>query len=177
MKKIYSNTFPKIRIILKPSKIILGEVGAYAMINFKKDDVVVLAEEFQDNNTMTINEYNKLDRVIKKLVKAHSTITKDLLYLPFDFNFLRPMNYFNHSCEPNIGFNSNDDYVAIKNIKKGSELLLDYSYLNTNPDYKITCLCKSKKCRKIITGNEWKNSDFVKKNNQYFASTVRELLE
>ena len=175
--KIFNHTnYPKVIIKLKPSRIIKGEVGAFTMKNFKKGEIIVNSKEFNDNNIMSIDEYNKLDKDNKNLVKAHSTITINKLFIPENINNLKPINYFNHSCNPNTGFDLNDNYVAIKNISKGTELLLDYSFLNTNPNYKIKCTCGAKNCRRIITGNEWQNKKFVRKNKKYFASTLRELL-
>ena len=176
MKVFNYKNYPKAVIRLRPSKVVKGEVGAFALKNFRKGEIIVKSEEFHDNNVMSIDDYNKLDKDNKDLVKAHSTITIDKLFVPENLNHLRPMNYFNHSCDPNSGFNLKDDYVAIKNIRKGDEFLLDYSFLNTNPDYKMQCSCGSKKCRGTITGNEWKNKEFVKKNKEYLASTLRELL-
>jgi hypothetical protein len=169
-------TYPKAWIKIQPSKIIKGQVGAFALKNFKKGEVIVRDEEFQDNNVMSVSEYNKLDTVTKELVKAHSTITTDSVYMPANINYLRPLNYFNHSCDPNTGFDVVGNYVAMKKISKGTEFLLDYSFLNTNPDYKMYCSCGSKDCRNVITGNEWKNKQFVKKNKKYFYSAVRRML-
>ena len=176
MKNYNHKNYPKAIIKLKPSKTIEGEVGAFALKIFKKGEVIVKTTEFKDDNLMSVSEYNKLDKNTKELVKAHSTITIDILYVPENINHIKPCNYFNHSCKPNVGFNANDDYIAIKNIAKGDELFLDYSFLNTNPDYKIKCSCKSKNCRGIITGNEWKKIEFCKKYGKYFASNLRELL-
>jgi SET domain-containing protein len=170
------STYPKAWIRLKPSITVKGEIGAFAAKDFKKNEVIVRDEEFQDNNVMTIDEYNHLDKVTKELVTAHSTITIGDVYMPANINYLRPINYFNHSCEPNVGFNERGDYVAMKDILSGSEFLLDYSFLNTNPDYILECSCGSVNCRKIITGNEWKNKDFVEKNKDYFYSSVRNML-
>jgi hypothetical protein len=169
-------TYPKAWIKIRPSKIINGEVGAFALRGFKEGEIIVRDEEFGDNNTMSVDKYNKLDKDTKELVKAHSTITVNSVFMPANINYLRPINYFNHSCEPNTGFDLHGNYIAMKDIPKNNEFLLDYSFLNTNPDYKMQCLCGSKNCRKVITGNEWKNKEFVKKNKKYLYSTVREMI-
>ena len=177
MKIFNHQNYPKVTIKLKPSKLVKGGIGAFAQKNFKKGEVIVKTEEFEDDNVMTINEYNKLDEETRSMVKAHSTITIDKVFMPENLNHLKPINFFNHSCEPNVGFDKNDNYVAIKKIYKEDEFLLDYSFLNTNPDYEMKCCCESKKCRKTITGNEWKDKTFVKKFSKYFASTVREIIQ
>lgn len=137
--------YPKAELKIKPSKIVDGEVGVFALRNFKKGEVIVNSKDFQDNNSMNLQEYKLLDSETKEIVKACSTITDKKVFMPPNVNLLRVVNFFNHSCEPNIGFNKNDDYIATRNIKKGEELFLDYSFLNTNPDYEIECKCGSKK--------------------------------
>ena len=37
--------------------------------------------------------------------------------------------FLNHSFEPNVGVDSDDNYFAIRDIKAGEELLIDYNYL------------------------------------------------
>lgn len=172
-----SNNYPKVFVRLKPSKTVRGEIGAFAMREFKGGEIIVKSSEFEDDNIMSVEEYNKLDEDTHNLVKAHSTIVEDKLFVQANLNFLRPINYFNHSCDPNVGFDSHDNYVAIKHIAKGDEFLLDYSFLNTNPDYQIECCCGSPNCRHLITGSEWKNQEFVNKNFTHFASTIRDRIK
>lgn len=177
MAKLFNHkTYPKAFIRLRPSRIIIGEVGAFALKEFKKGEIIVKAQEFEDENILSVAEYNKLDAATKNLTKAHSTITPEKLFVPRNLNLLRPINYFNHSCNPNVGFDRNDNYVAIKSIRKNAEFLLDYSFLNTNPDYEMDCSCGSQHCRKVITGNEWKEKKYVEKSRKHFASTLRGLL-
>jgi len=38
-----------------------------------------------------------------------------------------PFVYLNHSCDPTIGIKGKVTFVALKNIKKGTELTFDYS--------------------------------------------------
>lgn len=169
-------TYPKPFIRLKPSEIVRGEIGAFAMMDFNAGDIIVRSVDFEDDNIMRVEEYDKLEPDLKELVMAHSTIMEDILYLPHDINFLRPINYFNHSCDPNTGFDADDNYVAIHPIRKDEEFSLDYSFLNTNQDYVLICHCGTPQCRRSVTGSEWKNPQFVKEREQYFASTVRSAL-
>lgn len=176
MNRFDHTTYPKAFIRIRPSTVLAGQVGAFALRRFRRGEIIVRARDFEDDNVMDVAEYRKLDRDTKALVTAHSTITPHLLFVPANINHIRPINFFNHSCDPNVGFDSHDNYVAIKAIPKGSEFLLDYSFLNTNPHYRMNCSCGSRNCRGIITGNQWKNPSFVEKNHRYFASTIRKLL-
>lgn len=175
MNEYNHHTYPRPFIRLRPSKTIHGEIGAFSLKNFKKGDIIVNSSDFEDNNIMSVEEYEKLDETTKEMLFAHSTMTPTILFIPRNLNFIKPINYFNHSCEANTGFDSSDNYVAIKDISPGDEFLLDYSLLNTNPDYHFECRCGAPICRKVITGNEWKNDEYWNKNLSYFASTIREM--
>ena len=69
------NTYPRAFVRIRPSKLIIGQVGAFAVSRFRIGEVIVRARDFEDDNLMTVAEYNKLDRGTKAMVKAHSTIT------------------------------------------------------------------------------------------------------
>lgn len=63
-------------------------------------------------------------------------------------------DFLNHSCEPNSGVvkkNKKLFLVAISDIKKGDELVMDYSTIIASDDvWKMKCNCGSNHCRKII---------------------------
>ena len=68
--------------------------------------------------------------------------------------------YLNHSCDPNIGVDGQIIFVALRNIKAGEELCYDYA-MTTTQHYMLKCNCRSKYCRKIITGDDWKRKDML----------------
>ena len=60
-------------------------------------------------------------------------------------------HYINHSCNPNAGIKGTRTIVALKNIKRGQEIFIDYS--TTEEDrlwFLKNCRCGSKKCRGVI---------------------------
>jgi hypothetical protein len=59
--------------------------------------------------------------------------------------------YVNHSCDPNCGIRGEISYVAMRLIKVGEELTIDYAMLDDEP-YEFRCTCGSKNCRGIVTG-------------------------
>ncbi len=65
---------------------------------------------------------------------------------------LYPFDSINHSCNPNLGIKNSRIAVALKDIIKGEELLLDYSTTESDQLWKLDkkCKCSSKNCRKII---------------------------
>lgn len=81
-------------------------------------------------------------------------------------------NYLNHSCSPNAGFNGQIFLVAMRDIEKNEQISIDYAMVlhsvKRGPKYKLNCLCDSKKCRKIITENDWKIPALQKKYKGFF---------
>lgn len=93
-----------------------------------------------------------------------------------DFNNLSIEWYLNHSCEGNCGFNDDGDFVAIKDIQPGEELTYDYGLAESNPNFKMRCTCGSKTCRRIITGNDWRDEEFQTKNEEHMLPHLRKLI-
>ena len=58
--------------------------------------------------------------------------------------------FINHSCNPNVGLIGKNKVIAMKNINKNEEITLDYSITEDDPNWKMKCKCKNKRCRKII---------------------------
>jgi len=63
-------------------------------------------------------------------------------------------DYFNHSCEPNTKIVKKAGklfIVSISDIKKGEELVFDYSTIIAADDvWTISCNCGSWSCRKLV---------------------------
>lgn len=62
----------------------------------------------------------------------------------------KPFKFINHSCEPNAGVKGKINIVAIKNIKEGEEITIDYSIIEGDDMWEMKCSCGSPKCRGII---------------------------
>jgi uncharacterized protein len=70
--------------------------------------------------------------------------------------------FINHSCDPNCESVIEDDRVfidAVRDIKRGEELVYDYNYILDEPHSPTTkklypCRCGARKCRKTILGRK-----------------------
>ena len=78
----------------------------------------------------------------------------------------------NHSCSPNIGFDGPITYVAIKDIKKGEEIFLDYAFMETDFE-PFVCKCSNKNCRKVIKPTDWQIPELQKTYKQYFSPYIK----
>ena len=110
-------------------------------------------------------------------------IAKNRFLVPLSQKEIGDVNRLNHSCNPNLGVRGQRTTVALRDIKAGEELTLDYAMIATNepfawlpiaPAYHFKCLCGSVDCRKVITGNDWKRGDLQEKYAGYFSSYLAE---
>jgi SET domain-containing protein len=79
--------------------------------------------------------------------------------------------FINHSCDPNVGFDGQITYVAMRDIEPGEELCHDYAMERTD-DYSLECRCGSDMCRRKVTGEDWKNPELQQRYGSYFSSYV-----
>ena len=79
--------------------------------------------------------------------------------------------FINHSCDPNVGFDGQITYVAMRDIEPGEELCHDYAMERTD-NYSLDCRCGSDLCRGKVTGEDWKNPGLQGRYGNYFSSYV-----
>lgn len=59
-------------------------------------------------------------------------------------------NFVNHSCHPNAGLRGTCTVVAMKDIRSGDEITIDYSTVEAGSRWRMNCRCGMLGCRKII---------------------------
>ena len=79
--------------------------------------------------------------------------------------------FINHSCDPNVGFDGQITYVAMRGIEPGVELCHDYAMARTDT-YSLDCLCGSELCRGTVTGEDWKMPELQRRYRGYFSSYI-----
>jgi len=52
-----------------------------------------------------------------------------------------PVNFINHSCDPNLGYDGVDTIVALHRISPGEEIRMDYGTYSFSFDHEFTCTC------------------------------------
>ncbi len=149
---------PKLSIELKPS--LIAGVGVFAVKDFEPGDkVIIWSEEDDGSELISWSEFVKYEPKIKEMVLAFCLGTPKGFFPVegMDFNHLSISWFVNHSCDANLGFDENDNLIAIKKIKASEELSYDYGLAESNPDFSMACVCGSVNCRKIITGQDWQS--------------------
>jgi SET domain-containing protein len=166
----------KLRIELKPSCIDKGGVGVFAVSEIKKGLIVAEGLRISDfKHLVSWEKFKKLDDAIKEKVMAFCVGTPEGFVPPEDKNFnnLSVEWFFNHSCVGNLGFDKHGDFVAISDIQIGEEITYDYGLVETNPNFNMRCKCKDKACRKVITGDDWKQLINDKSKRKYMHPFVK----
>lgn len=58
--------------------------------------------------------------------------------------------YTNHSCNPSASIKGKTTVVALRNLKEGDEITIDYSTIEGDERWKMRCFCREKNCRKTV---------------------------
>lgn len=168
---------PHFSIELRPSRI--HGIGLFAVKAIEKGTIIgrekgYIRERFYA--WFTWRDFERFDRPLQRKVKELCTLEREGFFAPRDFDLLPTCWYINHSCSGNVGFDQSENFVAIRKIKSGEELSYDYGLVETSPRARWRCACGSKRCRGVVTGNDWKDPEFQERNGKYFHPYVRKTL-
>ncbi|MDP2826365.1 MAG: SET domain-containing protein-lysine N-methyltransferase [Sulfuritalea sp.] len=165
--------YPEVRIEIKPSIILPGEIGVFATRRIAKDAVIVPAAHFTDIRLLEWAVFETLDALTKRKLMGYCPGTAEGLLAPADLNYISVAWQMNHSCQPNVGFNAAEDFVAMHAIKRGEELCWDYAFGESNPKFRMRCRCGAAGCRGVVTGNDWQVLVNDPNKAKYFSAELR----
>ena len=83
------------------------------------------------------------------------------------------MMFLNHACDPNVGIRGQILFVAMRNIRAGEELTIDYAMFGGDPK-PMRCGCGAAACRGVITSGDWRRKDLQRKYRGYFSAYLQE---
>lgn len=69
---------------------------------------------------------------------------------------VHPSNFINHSCEPTLQYDNEDNIIASRDLLPGEQLTLDYGNFIVNMDQTFLCTCGHPGCRHHIRKDDWK---------------------
>jgi uncharacterized protein len=78
----------------------------------------------------------------------------------------------NHSCDPNLWMDGPITVVARRDIQAGEELTVDYALHTIALGWSMRCNCRTKRCRGVITGNDWQLPELQTQYRGHFAPAV-----
>jgi SET domain-containing protein len=144
--------------------------GVFAIEKIEEGEVVAV----KAGHIITSDEITE----ITESVGDYALQIHNELYLGprFEDELDRMVIFINHSCNPNVGFEGQVVYVAMRDIEPGEELCHDYAMERTD-DYSLECHCGSEYCRGKITGDDWKRSDLQERYGDRFSSYILEKIK
>ncbi len=142
--------------------------GIFAISDVAMDEIVIIkAGSFLTQKEVKSLPFNEMH--------AELQISDNLFVCPKDESeYEDSMSYINHSCNPNVGMRGDIVCVAMREIKEGEELTIDYGMV-CNQDYQMNCMCGTDNCRKVITGQDYKLPE-VQKHGKYLSAYVKSII-
>jgi len=135
--KMISHAFISKKLFVKKSKI-TGK-GIYAAKDIKKNELIFVVKGI-------ILKFEPEDDSWS--VPHAISYAKDRWLNPYHNN---PLRYTNHSCDANAIITDGLKVIALKKIMKGSEITVDYSLTEIDPEWSgLNCRCRAKDCRNKI---------------------------
>lgn len=137
--------------------------GAFASAPIPKGTVVVV----YGGNVLTTADFENLT---EEMQHFPFQIGDDLFLAPRDEDDIGVGERINHSCDPNVGFSGAIHLIALRDIRQGEQLFLDYAtcVASDGDAFVMKCACGSSCCRGIITGEDWKLPDIQERLLSYF---------
>ena len=75
----------------------------------------------------------------------------------------KPYKFLNHSCNPSAGVKGKVSMYAIRDIKEGEEITIDYSTIEADQLWEMPCSCGANNCRKIVKSIQYLPENYFKK--------------
>src|SRR3954466_3812431 len=138
------------------------ETGAFATEDIEEGAIVIPEwNEASDGEgwiRLDRRQVQKLPPDAKALFRRYGLDTDfDEILGPVDISFVRDAdNFINHSCDPNLRYDSAGNVVAARDIRRGEEVFIDYGFFVVNFDEPFTCSCGAQNCRGRIRRQDWK---------------------
>jgi len=84
------------------------------------------------------------------------------------------LNYINHSCDPNIGYEGDSCLVTMRDIEAGEMICYDYAMSETDPEAfpEFECECGSQYCRGRIKPTDYQLPELQQRYSGRFLSYV-----
>jgi len=158
---------PKIKI----SKAKIGK-GLFATEKIFQDEIII---DFTSGPGKFLST-QQADELYEKGDDYMIQVDEDLFFVATSQEELEDVDFINHSCSPNCGIKGSLQIVAMRDIKPGEEITIDYAMCESS-GYEMKCNCGSSDCRKIIIGNDWMKKELQKKYIGFFSDYLQKKIK
>lgn len=90
---------------------------------------------------------------------------------------LPPFKYLNHSCDPTCGIMGTRTLRALRDIKIGEEITIDYATTEVNPLWYLKCTCGYKSCRREVRSIQKLPLSNFKKYIPFIPTAIKDFYE
>ena len=87
------------------------------------------------------------------------------------------IRFGNHSCDPNAWMDDAVTETARRAIAAGEEITIDYALHTAMSDWSMMCNCGSQRCRGMVRGDDWRQSDLQERYGQHWSPFILERIE
>ncbi|MBS3084651.1 SET domain-containing protein-lysine N-methyltransferase [Candidatus Pacearchaeota archaeon] len=140
-------------------------IGLVAINKIKKDEMVCIVGGI-------IVPVSDIENYWKRVGHFGTQVNDNFYIVPSTKKEIEIGGAFNHSCDPNVGWEGDIRAVAMREINEGEELTMDYAMYDSNIE-KFKCSCGSKNCRGFIQAGDWQNKELQKKFGKYFSPYLK----
>ena len=151
-----------------------GQVGLFAARGIRKGAIIAPASDF-DERLVPFKAIQNVNPTTRKKIKAHCIAGENGIWMPSHYNLNRISIqwYMNHSCNPNVVFDHNEDFVARNNIAPGDELVWDFGTGFDHPRWRLECNCGEGNCRGVVTGSDWRLPELQIRYKGHFTRIIQ----
>jgi len=143
-------------------------LGIFAVEDISKDEIVIV----KAGHLLTLQQV----KILHSDIHPELQVADDLFVCPSnDSEVEDSMAYINHSCNPNVGMRGDIVSVAMRDVKAGEELVIDYGMID-NQDYSMECTCGTEKCRKVVTGHDYLLPE-IKQYGKYLSTYIQSKMQ
>ncbi len=144
--------------------------GLFAIRPIRPGEIVTI----KGGHLLTRQQLHRHRRVVGQ---ADLQISDDLYLAPLHRReHGRVMMFLNHSCEPNVGIQGQIVFVAMRAIRPGEELTIDYAMFDSDSTTPMRCNCRRPACRGLITDRDWQRPDLQRRYGRYFSWYLQQKL-
>jgi hypothetical protein len=133
-----------------------------------------------EKDTELLRTYHKRDieaisdAKLRETVITYSYMLEDDVYGSTPDPLEDTSYFFNHSCNPNCWYQTDDLIVAMRDIKEGEHIVYDYAFTETEGSLHagLACKCGSAQCRGVLTFSDWRSPEWRAKYQGHVTEYV-----
>lgn len=145
-----------------------GGWGVYAAHSINQGEVLVVwGGDIVDGRTFS---------TLSSEAQHHAVQVEEDLY-QVSREPLEPADYINHSCEPSVGMSGQIVLIALRDLRPGEEICLDYAMCDATPYDEFDCACGAASCRGRVTGRDWSRPELQQRYQGYFSPYLQRRID